>query len=317
MLQAPRPRARPQARTRIRTGQTGKGRDSAEMQAEREVTGKQNTRPNGSEAECAIETAEDATRRGGERDADELIWSCNVQYCIVVVMSITKQDYEPMAVAVADKGVPMVEVSAPSDLPGGYVFDAVANGQTFSVTVPAGGVSRGQTFSAPLVPGGRGVSASAVPEGRWKDGLCGCCMFGCCHPALWMGIPARASPEPLEVELARLLQGFIDPSTGLPMEGSPYWAIYAVNQVFSFAVIVFTIYVILKTRRYIRESSGIPEKSCQGCEDCCCATWCGCCTVMQMARHTAEYETYAGQCCSETGLPVSAPQLQFGGAHIV
>ncbi|EJK61787.1 hypothetical protein THAOC_17663 [Thalassiosira oceanica] len=47
-----------------RTGQTGKGRDSAEMQAEREVTGKQNTRPNGSEAECAIETAVDATRGG-------------------------------------------------------------------------------------------------------------------------------------------------------------------------------------------------------------------------------------------------------------
>ncbi|EJK43943.1 hypothetical protein THAOC_37564, partial [Thalassiosira oceanica] len=43
------------------------------------------------------------------------------------------------AVAVAEKGVPMVEVSAPSDLPGGYVFDAVANGQTISVTVPAGG----------------------------------------------------------------------------------------------------------------------------------------------------------------------------------
>ena len=91
-----------------------------------------------------------------------------------------------MAVAVADKGVPMVEVSAPSDLPEGYVFDAVANGQTFSVTVPAGGVSRGQTFSAPFVPGGGGLSAgiSAVPEGRWKDGLCDCCVFGCCHPAL-------------------------------------------------------------------------------------------------------------------------------------
>ena len=38
-----------------------------------------------------------------------------------------------------------VEVTAPSDLPEGFVFDAVANGQTFSVTVPAGGVSRGQT----------------------------------------------------------------------------------------------------------------------------------------------------------------------------
>ena len=105
-------------------------------------------------------------------------------------MSTTKQDYESMAVAMptADKGVPMVEVSAPSDLPGGYVFDAIANGQTFSVTVPAGGVSRGQTFSAPFVPGSGGVAVSAVPEGRWKDGLCDFCRFGCCHPALWMAM---------------------------------------------------------------------------------------------------------------------------------
>ena len=101
---------------------------------------------------------------------------------------------EPLTVAAvaadddAPVSVPMVEVSAPSDLPGGYVFNAVANGRTFSVTVPAGGVSRGQTFSAPFVPGGGGASASAVPEGRWKDGLCDCCRFGCCHPSLWMAL---------------------------------------------------------------------------------------------------------------------------------
>ena len=114
-----------------------------------------------------------------------------------------------------------------------------------------------------------------------------------------------------------LLSSYIDPSTGLPIVGSPYWAINGVNQAFSLAVGVFSIYIVLKTRQYIRQRSGIPETSCQGCEDCCCATFCQCCAVMQMARHTAEYETYAGQCCSETGLPVNAPQLQFGGAEIV
>ena len=110
-----------------------------------------------------------------------------------VIMSTTKQDYEPMAVLVADKGIPMVEVSAPSDLPEGYVFDAIANGRTFSVTVPAGRVSRGQTFSVPFVPGGEGLSAdiSAVPEGRWKNGLCDCFMFASDRispPALWMAM---------------------------------------------------------------------------------------------------------------------------------
>ncbi|EJK60775.1 hypothetical protein THAOC_18817 [Thalassiosira oceanica] len=99
--------------------------------------------------------------------------------------------------------VQMVQVSAPSVLPGGYVFDAVANGQTFAVTVPAGGVSRGQTFSAPFEPGGGGLPAPAVPKERWKDGLFDCCTFGFCHTTLWMAIPPRTSPEPLEVELAR------------------------------------------------------------------------------------------------------------------
>ena len=108
----------------------------------------------------------------------------------------------------------------------------------------------------------------------------------------------------------------IDPNSGLPV-GLPCKAIIGVNQAFGFAVGVFSIYVVLKTRRHIRERSGIPETRCQGREDCCCATFCQCCTVMQMARHTAGYETYAGQCCSETGLPRNAPQLQISGSEIV
>ena len=91
-----------------------------------------------------------------------------------------------------------------------------------------------------------------------------------------------------------------------------------------FQLTLIRIYVVLKTRRHIRERSGIPETSCQccevcgsgGCEDCCCAKYCHLCVITQMARHTAEYETYKAQCCSETGLPVSAPQLQFGETEI-
>ncbi|EJK45972.1 hypothetical protein THAOC_35384 [Thalassiosira oceanica] len=72
----------------------------------------------------------------------------------------------PLAVAVTDdEGAPTVEILAPSDLPEGYVFDAVANGKTITVTVPEGGVRRDETFSAPFVPG------SAIPEGRWRDDI--------------------------------------------------------------------------------------------------------------------------------------------------
>ena len=112
-----------------------------------------------------------------------------------------------------------------------------------------------------------------------------------------------------------LLPSYTDPIVGLPMKG--YGEIDAVNEILKFGMVVFSIYVVLKTRRHVRERSGIPETSCAGCEDCCCAAWCGCCVVTQMARHTAEYEMYAAQCCSETGLPVNVPQLQFGGTEIV
>ena len=121
--------------------------------------------------------------------------------------------------------------------------------------------------------------------------------------------------------ISSLLSTCIDPYTVLPIQGSPYWVIYWVGQAFRLAMFVFPIYIVSKTRRHIRERSGIPETFCQGpcrgCEDCCFATFYQCCTVMQMARHTAEYEMYAGQCRSETGLPVNAPQLQFGSAEIV
>ncbi len=72
---------------------------------------------------------------------------------------------------------------------------------------------------------------------------------------------------------------------------------------------VFVLVLITKTRQHIRAKYSIPEKECKGCEDCCCGFWCGCCTIAQMARHTADYENYAARCCSETGLGPNAPTL--------
>ncbi|EJK67797.1 hypothetical protein THAOC_11124, partial [Thalassiosira oceanica] len=96
----------------------------------------------------------------------------------------------------------MVEVVAPSDLSEGYVFDAVENGQTFSVTVPVGGVSRGQTFSAPFVPWRTRSDASSAyvaPMFRWKDGLCDCFKFGCSVAHL-VGLPVKSSLSSREFE---------------------------------------------------------------------------------------------------------------------
>ena len=75
------------------------------------------------------------------------------------------------------------------------------------------------------------------------------------------------------------------------------------------AYAIFLIYLIAITRYRIRSRYGIPEQNCRGCEDCCCAFWCHCCTISQMARHTANYDNYAANCCSETGLGRNAPSI--------
>mmetsp|Transcript_53493 Transcript_53493/g.64515 ORF Transcript_53493/g.64515 Transcript_53493/m.64515 type:complete len:301 (-) Transcript_53493:150-1052(-) len=73
---------------------------------------------------------------------------------------------------------------------------------------------------------------------------------------------------------------------------------------------VFTLYVITKTRKFLRNKYAIQEKVCKnGAEDFCCALCCSCCVVTQMARHTADYNTYRGVCCTDTGLPEHVPGI--------
>eukprot|EP00957_Ditylum_brightwellii_P026594 2011352-Ditylum_brightwellii.AAC.1 len=45
-----------------------------------------------------------------------------------------------------------VQVIAPATLNGGYTFDAMYDGVTFTVSVPEGGVVKGQRFIVPFVP---------------------------------------------------------------------------------------------------------------------------------------------------------------------
>lgn len=81
--------------------------------------------------------------------------------------------------------------------------------------------------------------------------------------------------------------------------------------VFRVAFFIYTVIAITKTRRYIRQKYSIPEKCCQGSgiEDCCCAYWCPCLTIGQMARHTANYYTYTATCCTPTGLSPDVPAM--------
>jgi Cys-rich protein (TIGR01571 family) len=72
---------------------------------------------------------------------------------------------------------------------------------------------------------------------------------------------------------------------------------------------LYTLIVLIKVRAAVRKRYQIPEKQCHGMEDCCCAFWCGCCTVAQLARQTADYDQRRAVCCSETGLPSLSPAI--------
>lgn len=86
---------------------------------------------------------------------------------------------------------------------------------------------------------------------------------------------------------------------------------FSAQHVIKVAFVVLLLVVTCRTRGHIRSRYAIPETHCRGSgfEDFCCAVWCTACTVAQMARHTADYDTYAGTCCSETGVPEHAPSI--------
>lgn len=79
-----------------------------------------------------------------------------------------------------------------------------------------------------------------------------------------------------------------------------------IRAVLTLAFYLYVLILIIRTRSYIRAQYRIPEGCCGCCEDCCCAFWCHCCTVLQMARHTADYRQHKAACCSDDGLVDSA-----------
>lgn len=64
--------------------------------------------------------------------------------------------------------------------------------------------------------------------------------------------------------------------------------------------IVYFFRLVIKTRRQVRIDFNIPVES--TCEDGCLSVFCTPCVITQMRQHTADYATYAGHCCSDTGL---------------
>jgi len=218
--------------------------------------------------------------------------------------------------------VPMVEVTAPENLQEGYKFNAVYGGVEFPVIVPAGGCTKGQVLTVPFNPN---ASASGVLSGAWKDDILGCFRYGIFHPSVivacccplvmlgqvmtrlklnWKGnsVPDGEWKDTFKTMVYITVGYFFfnmilspaDPETEDPS---------FLYSLLGLCFTIFMIYLLTVVRKYVREKDQIPEKICNGCEDIVCAAFCGCCTVSQLARQTANYDTEEGQFFTPDGLP--------------
>jgi len=235
---------------------------------------------------------------------------------------------ESPRVSIIARSSPLIEVIAPATLAEGYSF-SVQLGQesrVFNVIVPEGGVEIGQRF---LIPWPDHLDFSPVRSdlhhGRWKDGLCSCFNHGCCHAMLCNAIcfPFVAISQVMTRLNLSLLGNTSSSNKTFLTAIFVTFLIFIVNIIdistnpdpsyISLAAFLFYLFILLYTttitRYYIRNKYNIPTYKCCGCsgecEDVCCAFFCNCCVITQMARHTADYDTYNGYCCTKTGLPDS------------
>jgi len=227
--------------------------------------------------------------------------------------------------------LPVCDVVAPSDLPGGYMFEAQLGSKKFLATVPPGGVTKGQRFVSTM----RELETIEIPVplGGWRDSVVDCFTDGICHPLFlnslvvpcialgqimtrngldWQGNPANKLVSSLSCTNMTVFLTFwlsINASAAVMLRIS--WdrlhVVFVEHWIplvcFNAFFLIYFIYLTMNVRLSIRNKYQIQEGSCEGAEDCLCATFCLPCTICQMGRHTSDYDTYRATCCNATGLP--------------
>jgi len=244
------------------------------------------------------------------------------------------------SVPMAD-AVQIVSVTAPSTMNEGFVFNAMHNGTVFPVIVPAGGVKEGDVIQVPFSPQGVGAGGSS---GKWKDDIFACTRFGIFHPSFlvacccqfallgqvmtrlkvdWKANPVAGDEwkktfrNVVVISCVYIALDVMLTPTTPEIDADDFQAIIdnmpdpnPVAQFLSAVYFLYMLYVITKVRKLIRQRDGIPEKNCVGCEDVACALCCGCCTVSQMARQTADYDTEEAAFFTTDGLGSKANESQ-------
>lgn len=196
------------------------------------------------------------------------------------------------------------------------------------------------------IPCHSGSSETAAPYGTWRTPLCSCCSV-LTQATFWMSLVC--SPVLIAQLLTRLGLSYtghadmesIPLSERTVMKDAEQEADLAFSKIVlsfvavlaianflpvaGFAVIglyMFLLMVVIGSnlRKSVRQKYKIPPRiKCNelsidskrnGCmEDIICMACCGCCSLIQIARHTHNDKEYPGYCCTTTGLERTAPKI--------
>jgi len=165
-------------------------------------------------------------------------------------------------------------------------------------------------------PAGAYAANNGQPRGAWRVDLCSCfddcciCLSAaCCHCVVLGQVWQRVTGEPGSCKKYFFI------SFAFTFMMYVFWMIPSIaflGSLLSAAYTVLRVALGMQARARVRMVDNIPESSCNGCEDCCCAFWCSCCTDIQILRHTGvPHGRYSLQ--SETGTdPGVAPDFPGG-----
>jgi Cys-rich protein (TIGR01571 family) len=149
---------------------------------------------------------------------------------------------------------------------------------------------------------------SGVPPKTFYTVFCLTAAFLVCNHAL--GVAMRAVLPP---DTSTTNNGYNPYGTNtINPEDIPtsFYVLYFLQMALSISFGLYFIIITIKTRYYMRKKYAIRAQDCdESIEDCCLSYWCHACVICQMARHTADYDTYSATCCSSTGLGPNAPAI--------
>jgi len=183
------------------------------------------------------------------------------------------------------------------------------------------------------------VVAFSVPTGQWRRDFCSCfndfswcvCLMGwCCSPIMmgqviqrlklnWFGCPVTNSkngqkgneqpskPICIIFTILTLLLFVI----GVIVQHTLSPTLVYVGCIITVIIGVYFIIAFTYARKSMRERYNLPHTCCDvpGLDDCCSTYWCGCCSAIQMHRHTHDETKYTYNVVSQTGLDDNAPQI--------